>query len=183
MISKQDFHGYLVHASYLMADEDSRIAAVVDPPWDIEQYLAERVSPGLFCTASCSMGARPRDCLTNRLLRSYFHTVRTEHYRTGRHHAIEALAPHRSISIFREPTFSKNCARSVSHSEEVESNGLILAGKKLRQDEKDRYAQRALRCGHNDKTIHAHRERKRDAGGGRSRRAGRCDDTPVVRGK
>jgi hypothetical protein len=42
---KQYYLGCLAHASYLIADEDSGAAAVVDPQRDIEQYLsdAERV--------------------------------------------------------------------------------------------------------------------------------------------
>jgi hydroxyacylglutathione hydrolase len=40
MILKQFYLNCLAHASYLVADEESRLAAVVDPQRDIEQYLA-----------------------------------------------------------------------------------------------------------------------------------------------
>jgi glyoxylase-like metal-dependent hydrolase (beta-lactamase superfamily II) len=39
MILKQYYLGCLAHASYLVADPDSGIAAVVDPQRDVEQYL------------------------------------------------------------------------------------------------------------------------------------------------
>ncbi len=41
MILKQYYLGCLAHASYLIADEESRTAAVVDPQRDIDQYLAD----------------------------------------------------------------------------------------------------------------------------------------------
>ena len=41
MIFKQYYLACLAHASYLIADEDSRVAAVVDPQRDVEQYLAD----------------------------------------------------------------------------------------------------------------------------------------------
>jgi hydroxyacylglutathione hydrolase len=41
MILKQYYLGCLAHASYLVADEESRAAAVVDPQRDIDQYLAD----------------------------------------------------------------------------------------------------------------------------------------------
>ena len=41
MIFKQYYLGCLAHASYLIADESSRIAAVVDPQRDVEQYLED----------------------------------------------------------------------------------------------------------------------------------------------
>ena len=41
MIVKQYYLGCLAHASYLVADEDSRTAAVVDPQRDVEQYLSD----------------------------------------------------------------------------------------------------------------------------------------------
>ena len=46
MILKQYYLGCLAHASYLVADEDSGAAAVVDPQRDVAQYLedAERLS-------------------------------------------------------------------------------------------------------------------------------------------
>lgn len=39
MILKQYYLGCLAHASYLIADEKTKIAAVVDPQRDVEQYL------------------------------------------------------------------------------------------------------------------------------------------------
>ncbi len=47
MILKQFYLGCLAHASYLIGDESSGIAAVVDPQRDIEQYLSEAQSHGL----------------------------------------------------------------------------------------------------------------------------------------
>lgn len=41
MILKQFYLGCLAHASYLIGDEDSGAAAVVDPQRDVEQYLQE----------------------------------------------------------------------------------------------------------------------------------------------
>ena len=41
MIFKQYYLGCLAHASYLIGDKDSRIAAVVDPQRDIDQYVRE----------------------------------------------------------------------------------------------------------------------------------------------
>lgn len=41
MILKQYYLGCLSHASYLIGDENTRTAAVVDPQRDIEQYLAD----------------------------------------------------------------------------------------------------------------------------------------------
>lgn len=46
MYFKQFFLGCLAHASYLIADEDSKLAVVVDPQRDIEQYLAEADANG-----------------------------------------------------------------------------------------------------------------------------------------
>ncbi|MBX9687239.1 MAG: MBL fold metallo-hydrolase [Candidatus Obscuribacterales bacterium] len=46
MYFKQFFLGCLAHASYLIADEKSKVAAVVDPQRDIEQYLAEADAHG-----------------------------------------------------------------------------------------------------------------------------------------
>ena len=40
MILQQFYLGCLAHASYLVGDEQSRLAAIVDPQRDIEQYLA-----------------------------------------------------------------------------------------------------------------------------------------------
>jgi glyoxylase-like metal-dependent hydrolase (beta-lactamase superfamily II) len=41
MIVKQYYLGCLSHASYLVADEVSRVAAIVDPQRDVDQYLAD----------------------------------------------------------------------------------------------------------------------------------------------
>jgi len=41
MILKQYYLGCLAHASYLIADQTTRLAAVIDPQRDIEQYLAD----------------------------------------------------------------------------------------------------------------------------------------------
>lgn len=41
MILKQYYLGCLAHASYLVADEESQTAAVIDPQRDIDQYLAD----------------------------------------------------------------------------------------------------------------------------------------------
>ena len=45
LILKQYYLGCLAHASYLIADQATRQAAVIDPQRDIEQYLldAERL--------------------------------------------------------------------------------------------------------------------------------------------
>lgn len=47
MLFKQYYLGCLAHASYLIGDEQTRTAAVVDPQRDIEQYLAEAEQSGL----------------------------------------------------------------------------------------------------------------------------------------
>jgi len=46
MILKQYYLGCLAHASYLIADEKSKQAAVVDPQRDIEQYLLDAAEGG-----------------------------------------------------------------------------------------------------------------------------------------
>ncbi len=46
MILKQYYLGCLAHASYLIADETTKIAAVVDPQRDIAQYLADASANG-----------------------------------------------------------------------------------------------------------------------------------------
>jgi glyoxylase-like metal-dependent hydrolase (beta-lactamase superfamily II)/rhodanese-related sulfurtransferase len=46
MILKQYYLGCLAHASYLIADEDSGLAAVVDPQRDIEQYTSDAARLG-----------------------------------------------------------------------------------------------------------------------------------------
>jgi rhodanese-related sulfurtransferase/glyoxylase-like metal-dependent hydrolase (beta-lactamase superfamily II) len=47
MILKQFYLGCLAHASYLIGDESTRLAAVVDPQRDIDQYLAFAAEHGL----------------------------------------------------------------------------------------------------------------------------------------
>ncbi len=46
MYLKQYFLGCLAHASYMIADEESKTAAVVDPQRDIGQYLEDAVANG-----------------------------------------------------------------------------------------------------------------------------------------
>ena len=46
MLLKQYYLGCLAHASYLIADEKTKVAAVVDPQRDIEQYLADAAAGG-----------------------------------------------------------------------------------------------------------------------------------------
>lgn len=47
MILKQYYLGCLAHASYLLGDEGSGVAVVVDPQRDVEQYLADAERMGL----------------------------------------------------------------------------------------------------------------------------------------
>lgn len=47
MILKQYYLGCLAHASYLVADEESGVAAVIDPQRDVDQYLADANASGL----------------------------------------------------------------------------------------------------------------------------------------
>ena len=47
MILKQYYLGCLAHASYLVGDEGARVAAVVDPQRDVDQYLADAEAAGL----------------------------------------------------------------------------------------------------------------------------------------
>ncbi|HUI43773.1 MAG TPA: MBL fold metallo-hydrolase [Terriglobia bacterium] len=47
MIFKQYYLGCLAHASYLIADEGSRVAAVVDPQRDVDQYIDDARAQGL----------------------------------------------------------------------------------------------------------------------------------------
>ena len=47
MILKQHYLGCLSHASYLVGDPKSRVAAVVDPRRDVDEYLAEAARAGL----------------------------------------------------------------------------------------------------------------------------------------
>ena len=51
MILKQYYLGCLAHASYLIGDEASGRAAVVDPQRDIDQYLADAQADGLTIEA------------------------------------------------------------------------------------------------------------------------------------
>jgi glyoxylase-like metal-dependent hydrolase (beta-lactamase superfamily II) len=47
VILKQYYLGCLAHASYLVADEESRVAAIVDPKRDVDEYLADAEALGL----------------------------------------------------------------------------------------------------------------------------------------
>jgi hydroxyacylglutathione hydrolase len=47
MILKQYYLGCLAHASYLLGDETSSTAIIVDPQRDIQQYLADAEKFGL----------------------------------------------------------------------------------------------------------------------------------------
>ncbi len=47
MILKQYYLGCLAHASYLIADEETKTAVVVDPQRDVDQYLEEAERQGL----------------------------------------------------------------------------------------------------------------------------------------
>ena len=47
MILKQYYLGCLAHASYLVADEDTRTAAVIDPQRDVDVYLADAEAYGV----------------------------------------------------------------------------------------------------------------------------------------
>ena len=47
MLIKQYYLGCLAHASYLVADEKTMIAAVVDPQRDVDQYLEWAQAQGL----------------------------------------------------------------------------------------------------------------------------------------
>src|SRR4051812_36870511 len=47
MVLKQYYLGCLAHASYLVADEASGSAAVVDPQRDIDQYLFDAQALGI----------------------------------------------------------------------------------------------------------------------------------------
>src|SRR3954453_5015888 len=47
MILQQFYLNCLAHASYLIGDEETRIAAVVDPQRDIDQYLSFAAAHGL----------------------------------------------------------------------------------------------------------------------------------------
>ncbi len=47
MILKQYYLGCLAHASYLVADEETRTATIVDPQRDVEQYLEDAARQGL----------------------------------------------------------------------------------------------------------------------------------------
>ena len=47
MVLRQYYLGCLAHASYLIADEDSGQAAVVDPQRGVEQYLDDAARVGV----------------------------------------------------------------------------------------------------------------------------------------
>src|SRR5438477_12981273 len=46
VVLEQSYVGCLAHASYLIADEASGLAAVVDPQRDVEQYLEDAAGAG-----------------------------------------------------------------------------------------------------------------------------------------
>ena len=52
MILKQYYLGCLAHASYLLGDEASSTAIIVDPQRDIQQYLAD-AGDCLLYTSRC----------------------------------------------------------------------------------------------------------------------------------
>ena len=54
MILKQYYLGCLAHASYLVADEESKVAAIVDPQRDVDQYIADAEAQGPRRSATCS---------------------------------------------------------------------------------------------------------------------------------
>ncbi len=47
MILTQYYLGCLAHASYLVADEETRVGAVIDPQRDVDQYLADAQARGI----------------------------------------------------------------------------------------------------------------------------------------
>ena len=51
MLLKQYYLGCLAHASYLIGDEASSTAIIVDPQRDIQQYLADAEKFGLHIRA------------------------------------------------------------------------------------------------------------------------------------
>ena len=54
VILKQYYLGCLAHASYLIADEASGLAAVVDPQRDVEQYLDDAARARAAGSTTCS---------------------------------------------------------------------------------------------------------------------------------
>ena len=54
MMLKQYYLGCLAHASYLIADEETKTAVVVDPQRDIDQYLADAERQGCRFAMSSS---------------------------------------------------------------------------------------------------------------------------------
>jgi hypothetical protein len=62
MILKQFYLNCLAHASYVVGDEESRLAAVIDPQRDIEQYLGVLSLTAWFSPQRrCSMTLRIDD--------------------------------------------------------------------------------------------------------------------------
>ena len=59
MILKQYYLGCLAHASYLLGDEASSTAIIVDPQRDIQQYLADAENPGSRSATSFSLTSTP----------------------------------------------------------------------------------------------------------------------------
>ena len=48
MILKQYYLGCLAHASYMVVDEKSRTAAVIDPQRDVDEYVVDAHRLGSF---------------------------------------------------------------------------------------------------------------------------------------
>ena len=59
MILKQYYLGCLAHASYLLGDEASSTAIIVDPQRDIQQYLADAEKFGLRSATFFSATSMP----------------------------------------------------------------------------------------------------------------------------
>ena len=59
MLLHQFYLGCLAHASYLIGDEQSGAAAVVDPQRDVDQYVASRASMACRSATSCSRTSTP----------------------------------------------------------------------------------------------------------------------------
>ena len=64
MFLQQHYLGCLAHASYLIADEVTGTAVLVDPQRDIDQYVTDRAAPHELCAAADEQsGVRsPGDC-------------------------------------------------------------------------------------------------------------------------
>ena len=56
MIFKQYYLGCLAHASYMIADEQTRTAAVVDPQRDVDAYVNDAAAQGLRDLRAAGLG-------------------------------------------------------------------------------------------------------------------------------